>query len=394
MDSPGPANEGAENEPEENGMEMQNMLFSSAGVSGSNDGLSLEALARKAGVVCQESSGVWSLLQLGALAQSKLEKRSAKAMESLGACRVEMSCLQSLESWKKSGRAEAYGEEQIKVRCRGGKTMALAATAEEQACALVKSAGRSGFEGWIYQIGKKWRDELRARGALVRAKEFTMLDAYSFASGAGDIRRMHEESADAICSLLEGFGLEVIRREADCGEIGGQESVELRVRSSLGDADGELELAHLFILGDKYAKAFGLKSNAGDYLQMGCQGIGISRLLMALLESRRDGRGFWGDRRFALADCYVMAIGDSERARLAARSAYRQAQDAGLDAILDLRSVSAGKKFADAELAGIRERWLFTDELAGKGLAEAMDRKTLQTRTVAQGGLCGGLLES
>ena len=375
-------------------MEMQNMLFSSAGVSGSNDGLSLEALARKAGVLCQESSGVWSLLQLGALAQSKIERRAARAMEALGAGRVEMSCLQSLESWERSGRAEAYGEEQMKVRCRGGKSMALAATAEEQACAMVKSAGRAGFEGWIYQIGKKWRDELRARGALVRAKEFAMLDAYSFASSLAEVGRMHAESADAICALLEGFGLEVFRREADCGEIGGHESVELRIRSSLGDADGELELAHLFVLGDKYSKAFGLKSNAGGFMQMGCQGIGISRLLMALLESRRDGRGFWGDDKFALADCYVMAIGDGERARLSARRAYMQAKDAGLDAILDLRAVSAGKKFADAELAGVRQRWLFTEELCAKGLAEAMERKTLQKKAVAEGSLCAGLLGS
>ena len=365
-------------------MEIENLLFFSNGVSGDNGSLTLERLAQKAGMIWQEGSGVWSVLSIGHLAQEAIETRVHQVMRNLGASACQLSLAQDVGSWEKSGRAAVFGKELMKVKCRDGKVLALSATAEEAISKIIGGLfGGAGFEGWAYQIGAKFRDELRARGGLIRAKEFRMMDAYSFAKEEAQIKKRHEAAVEAFERLVNSFGLKSQIRKADCGEMGGLESVEIGIDSRLGDAEGYLELAHLFVLGDKYTKIFNARAKGGGFLQMGCQGIGISRLLMALLEARRDEHGFWGDESFCCADYYIMTIGDGEKERLAALKAKALLEATGKRVIMDLRNISAGKKFMDSELVCVQERIVFSPVGSLNREVEITTRKNMSTRKMS-----------
>ena len=137
----------------------------------------------QAGFVVQESSGFFSYAALGALALERLERRLCDVARAAGLARWQLSNLQQQSHWDVTGRDRDYGDELMAVTLRSGQRMRLSATAEEQVTAAVAGhlRGRA-MNVHLYQIGNKWRDEVRARGGLLRGREFRMFDAYQFAS--------------------------------------------------------------------------------------------------------------------------------------------------------------------------------------------------------------------
>jgi prolyl-tRNA synthetase len=258
--------------------------------------------------------------------------------------------MQEQALWDATGRDADYGAELYALADRRGKRMRLAATAEEAATRAAAEHAQNGARSmWAYQIGAKWRDETRARGALARAREFSMLDAYSFCSTLAEAREIHEACLQSWQSEISELGLHARAQSADCGEVGGLESVEIEIESKeLGDAEGKLELAHLFLLGTRYSEAFGLRAKDGAFMQTGCQGVGMSRLLMALLETRRTATGFYGDEAACSHLFWICGLEAATRGEVAsACEALSKAAD--FDGILDLREIGAGEKLRDAE---------------------------------------------
>ena len=312
--------------------------------------LTLVEAATQCGLIRQRGSGFWELDCFGSALAEKINRRLSKTMAGMGCHSVRFGLMQEQSLWDATGRHLDYGQELFSLNDRRGKQFRLAATAEEAAtCAAKMHSNHGARDMWCYQIGAKWRDETRARGALARAREFEMLDAYSFCHSIDEAKRIHELSLDAFQKTLLALGVACRAEPAGCGEVGGLESVELVCKSKeLGDGDGNLELAHLFLLGDRYSKAFDLRGRTGEFLQMGCQGVGTTRLLMALLESRRCATGFFGNEAACSHLFWISAL-DYQRNQSTRSAAEELCSHAGYDGILDDRDESAGRKLRDAE---------------------------------------------
>lgn len=346
--------------------------------------LSLQDLAAKAGLLHQDSSGVYSLLAMGVLAQAQLEQRLRRFLTDAGAVEIRLALLQDKALWEATGREADYEGELLTVRTRTGQSFALSATAEEHITQVAKSLfqGRQ-VDQWAFQIGTKWRDELRCRAGLVRAREFTMMDAYRFATDLEQVERTHVEARAAILGFFNSLGLACEVVAADCGAIGGLASEEFQVASELGRKGEALEVAHSFVLGDRYSKALGLLDHQRQAVQMGCQGVGLSRTLMALLEHRRDELGFWGDDAFSIVDTSVVVLNQHKDGVLEhALELARFLETQGKSVVVDDRQERAGRKLSDAELMGVRRRIVVSDRTLTSGLYEVTARRTGEQQTL------------
>lgn len=328
-----------------------------------------------AGFLARETSGVYSYTTLGALALRRLEARLHTVLQHAGAVEWSLSLLQSQENWDRTGRASEYGEELMSVKLRSGTAMRLSATAEEQITAAVAQhlRGRN-VDHWFYQVGQKWRDEIRTRAGLLRAREFRMMDAYHFVADEQAMLERHAHARDTLVAFLESLGCQVRVVAADCGQVGGQMSEELQVRTDL-EEDGWLEVGHCFALGQSYAKAFEFTSSTGNAAWMACQGIGTSRLLAVLLASRREGIRLWGDAGFSVLDDVVVAIGRTQETRDRARRIHDQLLSQGRAVLWEDRFERAGQALSAAEAVGALRRWVVSDRL-GEGRAEIADLAT------------------
>ncbi len=184
-------------------------------------------LLLRAGFVRPLSSGIYSMLPLGLRVKRKIENIIRDEMNAIGAQEFELSNLQPAEIWKESGRWNAIGTEMLRLRDRSGREMCLGMTHEEIFTALAREL-RSYRELptiW-YQIVKKFRDEPRPKGGMIRLREFTMKDSYSFAlddAGLDEQFRAHE---GAYRRIFERCGLEIVVARADNGMMGGTDSLE------------------------------------------------------------------------------------------------------------------------------------------------------------------------
>ena len=363
---------------------LSKCAFENSDLSRDNGSLSLADLAAKAGLFHKDASGVYSLLTLGLALQRRLEDRLRASMDNAGAHEVRLALLQDMGLWEATGREADYEGELMTTKSRSGARFALSATAEEHITSIMKAR----FQGrvvdqWVYQIGSKWRDEIRSRAALVRAREFIMMDSYRFAMDLKAIEATHAQVRQVLTGFFGSLGLNARVEEADCGAIGGLASEEFVIDSGL-EASGTLELAHSFVLGDRYSQALGFTGAQRQAVQMGCHGVGVSRTMMAWLERHRDGRGFFGDEDFAVVDTVVVALNTHKAGVLEAAQALATRLEAqGQSVLLDDRELSAGKKLADSELVGACRRVVVSDRALGRGWAEGMVRATGEAFEVA-----------
>lgn len=368
-------------------MKFSNLFFYSNHFERDNNKLDLVEMMAKAGITHQESAGVYSMLNLGLMLEKQITQKIEQEMDNLGFSQVRLSLLQDGDMWEKTGRIESYGEELFKVRNRKNKLFCLAATAEESVTSLYKSYyNQLNASLNVYQIGNKYRDEMRARAGLCRGKEFVMKDGYSFYSNEQDLKNFYLEVKKAYFRIFKYFGLDVKTIVTDSGEMGGNYSEEFVIESSLSDNnDGLLELGHIFQLGTKYSEAFGLKDDKGQYVHMACYGIGVSRLLMCILNSRRDNIGFWGDNTFRTFDYVITAIDYEKNSEVQsiANNLYETLKNKGLKVLLDDRKGSAGKKMSDSELLGCSQRIVVSKQNLEKQTFEILNRKTMEKTFVA-----------
>jgi len=194
-------------------------------------------LLLRAGYVRQLSGGIYTYLPLGLKSLRKLEDIIRQEMNSAGAVELSMPFVQPLELWKESGRDEDYGKELLRFKDRQDRDFCLAPTYEEVITDLVKKNVKSYKElpMTLYQIHLKFRDEMRPRFGLMRAKEFIMKDAYSFDADEAGLDASYKKIKHAYENIFKRLGFDFKFIKAEAGEIGGNYSEELMVFSEYGE---------------------------------------------------------------------------------------------------------------------------------------------------------------
>ena len=363
-------------------MKYSQLFFNNSFFERQHQNFELIDLMRKACFVHQDSSGIFSWLSLGFILEQKVEKVIQEEMDNIGFSQMRLSILQDADLWKATGRFTTYGEELFKLKNRKGHEFCLGATCEEAITQIVKNH----YHGTemnvnVYQIGNKYRDELRAKAGLMRSKEFIMKDGYSFAANEEQLSLTYSLVREAYCKILNRLGLKYTIVASDNGEIGGKSSEEFHCESIYGEeeANGQktLEIAHIFNLGQEYSSKMSLNNNLKQHVHMGCYGIGISRLVMALLEQQRDDLGFFGTQEFNTFHTVISVIDYKvEEHQNTALEIYNLLKKKGISVLLDDRNCSAGKKMSDGELIGCTRRIIVSKQSFKNGAFEVMNRKT------------------
>lgn len=191
----------------------------------------------RGGYIRPVGSGIYSMMTPCVRIQRKIEKIIREEMDKIGGQEVILPVVVPAELWKKSGRFESVGSELLRIKDRSDRDMVLSMTHEEAAVHLAKSEAKSylNYPFMIYQIQTKFRDEPRARGGLIRVREFTMKDAYSFHTSVEDLDEYYSEVHKAYERIFERVGLKVVSIYSDTGMMGGTGAHEFMLLSDAGE---------------------------------------------------------------------------------------------------------------------------------------------------------------
>ncbi len=194
-------------------------------------------LMLRAGMIRKLASGLYTFLPLGLKSLRKVENIIREEMNKAGAMELLMPVVQPAELWKESGRWDHYGKELLRFKDRHDRDFCLGPTHEEVITDLVRKHVRSyrDLPMNLYQIQTKFRDEIRPRFGVMRAREFIMKDAYSFAADEEGLDRTYQAMYKAYCNIFERCGLDFRPVEADTGSIGGHASHEFMVLAETGE---------------------------------------------------------------------------------------------------------------------------------------------------------------
>lgn len=199
--------------------------------------ISSHQLMMRSGMLRKLGNGLYAYMPLGFRSFRKLESIIREELDGAGLMEMKPTVIQPGELWKESGRWDKMGEEMLKPQNRQGQNMVVSPTAEEAFTALIRE-GLSSYKQLpftVYQINTKYRDEIRPRYGVMRGREFTMMDAYSFDKDQADLDASYENIAAAYRRIYKRFGLKTISVKADTGAMGGSGSEEFMVESEVGD---------------------------------------------------------------------------------------------------------------------------------------------------------------
>ena len=308
-------------------------------------------LMLRVGMIKQSSAGIYSWLPLGFKVMKKIEKIVREEQNKIGAQEILMPTIQSSEIWKESGRYEDYGEEMLRIKDRQDREMLYGPTNEELVTDIFRSSLKSykSLPQLLYHIQWKFRDEIRPRFGIMRCREFFMKDAYSFDINDEEAFFSYNKFFLSYLKTFKRLDLTAIPMAADTGPIGGNLSHEFIILAETGESkiftdkrvfdlnsDGTklekksledlrkkyeqfysvtdekfdkeefekqvseknrlitkgIEVGHIFYFGDKYSKPMGasvdLPGGKKDFVKMGSYGIGVSRLVGAIIEAKYD----------------------------------------------------------------------------------------------------------
>ncbi len=368
----------------------------------------------RASLIRKLTAGAYSYLPLGCKVLSRVQNIIREEMVNAGGIEVLLPVLQPLELWKKTARDKDLGEVMIKFRDRHGKIICLGPTHEEVITQLVSKEVSSyrDLPKILFQIQTKFRDELRPRFGVLRSCEFIMKDAYSFDATQKDLETSYKKMYDAYKRIFSRCGLPYIIVEADPGIMGGGISHEFMVPSGSGEdiviicgacgysaskdvkkgapcpkckkdtrLQNTIEIGHTFKLGTKYSKALGAKFLAKDSTQhdiiMGCYGIGVNRIIAALIEASHDTDGIIWPVSMAPYEAVILPLNmGNAKLKKISFNLYDELKDNGMDVILDDRNVSAGIKFKDADLIGFPLQIIIGEKNLKNNLVELKLRNT------------------
>ena len=356
----------------------------------------------KSGMIRQETSGIYSWLPLGFRILQKIIKIIEKFHEAAGVNQILMPTIQSADIWKQSDRYETYGKEMLRIIDRHEKELLYGPTNEEMVTVLAKSFIKSykNLPRYFFHIQSKFRDEIRPRFGVMRAREFLMKDAYSFDLDEKSGEKTYLMFFKLYLKIFKELGINVIPVRAPAGEIGGNLSHEFHLIVESGESEiyldeslissdfnnysiddvmalssytdeffktneiklnlkkfKSIELGHIFLFGNKYSKSFnffvdGEKDKFFPF--MGSYGIGVSRIPAAVIESsnKKDGV-IWPKNISPFSSIILNLDHKSDSVNKFCEEIYSSLKDDGIDILYDNRNERPGVKFSDAELMGI-----------------------------------------
>ena len=372
-------------------------------------------LMLRAGMIQQASAGIYSWLPLGYRSLKKIEQIVREEQNAAGAQELLMPTLQAADLWKESGRYEDYGKELLRITDRHDRDMLYGPTNEEQITEIFRSHVKSykSLPMNLYHIQWKFRDEVRPRFGVMRGREFLMKDAYSFDLNYRDAVHSYNKMFLAYLKTYERMGLKAIPMMADSGPIGGDMSHEFVILAETGESavfyqrdwfegknlnaleetanlqnlvDGYLskyaateekhdvlkcpidekdlistrgiEVGHIFYFGTKYSAALGAKITGPDGdetpVHMGSYGVGVSRLVGAIIEASHDGKGIvWPEAVAPFRVGLVNIKSDDKKCVEVCEDVYSSFNERKLDILYDDRDERAGAKLNDMDLIGL-----------------------------------------
>jgi len=398
-------------------------------------------LMLRAGMIRQSAAGIYSWLPLGLRVLKKIEVVVREEQNRAGAVELLMPTIQSADLWRESGRYEAYGKEMLRITDRHERDMLYGPTAEEVVTTIFRESVRSyrDLPRNLYNIQWKFRDEIRPRFGVMRGREFLMKDAYSFDLTKDDARAAYRRMFVAYLRTFARLGLRSVPMQADTGPIGGDLSHEFIILAETGESqvychkdliEGEIpgpntdffsdltpifdawtslyaateekhdparfesevpvekrvsargiEVGHIFYFGTKYSEPMGCRVQGPDgqqvTLEMGSYGIGVSRLVGAIIEASHDAAGIVWPVPVAPFEVAVVNLKPGDAATdNAALDIKSRLENAGLDVLYDDTDERAGAKFATMDLIGIPYQVIVGPKGVKAGEVEIKDRKT------------------
>lgn len=354
------------------------------------------------GQIKQYGSGVYAYDNIPLKVQDNIEEIIKKHFNKADCIEVQMPIIQQAEIWKRSGRYDQYQEEGVTMISETDKgTYCLAPTAEEAITIFAENRITSHKQMPVvfYQIGPKFRNEIRNRGYLLRGKEFLMFDLYSFDKDEESMIKTYNKIKQVYFETFKEIGLDIVAVAADNGSMGGKNSEEIMALSKIGedtilfdketnqglnveilereDAESYLkenyhienikklkeekacELGHIFALGTKYSDSMDIKfideQNNRKPFYMGCYGIGVSRVLGLIYENNiiKENENVVGYSLPISVTPYYLYIISNDKKKDIAQNMYNQFLDKDVEVIIDDVKGSIGEKIRNAKILGI-----------------------------------------
>jgi len=375
-------------------------------------------LMLRTGMIKQSSAGIYSWLPLGFKVMKKIEKIVRQEQNDIGAQEMLMPTIQSADIWKESGRYNDYGDEMLRIKDRQGREMLYGPTNEELITEIFRSSIKSykSLPQILYHIQWKFRDEVRPRFGIMRCREFYMKDAYSFDISDEQAKKTYNKMFYSYLKIFSRLGLKAIPMAADTGPIGGELSHEFIILADTGESNvyadknifkintdkynfneqslekmrndfasfyavtdekfnkndfdlkvksddqistKGIEIGHIFYFGDKYSKPLKCLVDHQDGkkvpVKMGSYGIGVSRLVGALIEANFKNEVMKWPKSVSPYDIVIIpSINKSNKQSLeTAINIYKELRKQKIDVLLDDVDENMSTKFKKHDLIGI-----------------------------------------
>jgi len=400
-------------------------------------------LMLRSGMIRQSSSGIYTWLPLGYKILKNIEN-IIRSEQNLISQELLMPTIQDSEIWKKSGRFDDYGKEMLKFKDRHEHELLYGPTNEELITDIFSKnvVSYKSLPMCLYHIQWKFRDEIRPRFGVMRGREFLMKDAYSFDENKEDAIKCYNRMFLSYLRIFKKMDLKAIPVAADTGPIGGDLSHEFIILADTGESDvyldknilGEnipnvkydeplaisdlvdkltsyytaaddkhnediyiksvkendrlktrgIEVGHLFYFGNKYSKPLeaNITNTDGQNIpvEMGSYGIGVSRLVGAIIDAHNDDKGiYWPESVAPYMFGIVNLRQDDNACRVLSESIYNNLIKSNIEVLYDDRNEGAGIKLAEMDLIGIPWQIRIGPRGLKNGYFELMNRKTGKT---------------
>ena len=414
-------------------MKTSNLLLATQRENPSDAEAVSHQLMIKAGLIRQVAAGIYNWLPTGRKVLRKIEEIIRKEMDSSGAQEILMPMVQPTSLWEESGRIQQYGKELLVFQDRHERSFCLGPTHEEVITDLCRNVIKSHRElpMTLYQIQTKFRDEIRPRFGVMRSREFIMKDAYSFDLSSEGLDRSYQTMKKAYVNIFQNLGLDYRIVKADSGAIGGSDSEEFHILADSGEdllafsdssdyainaellvelqdeqdpnslqgkpsPDGKgnlllkkgIEVGHIFKLGKKYSESLKLRVQGDDgdiYPEMGCYGIGASRIIAASIEQNHDEKGIIWPKSLCPYEVVIVEANpkNKENIKDTCKEVYELLASNNIDVLWDDRNKRPGVKFTDMELIGIPIMIIIGDKSTEDNKVEVKVRLEEKTERVS-----------
>lgn len=397
-------------------------------------------LMLRAGMIRQQSAGIYSWLPFGHAVLQKVDQIVREEQNRAGAVELLMPTMQPADLWRESGRYDDYGKEMLRITDRHDRDMLFGPTNEEMVTDIFRGSVKSykDLPLNLYHIQWKFRDEVRPRFGVMRGREFLMKDAYSFDLTKEEARKSYNRMFVAYLRTYKRLGLTAIPMKADSGPIGGDMTHEFIVLADTGesevfchkefldlpvpdadiDFDGDLspwvdkytaqyaateemhdeaafaeipeadrvsargiEVGHIFYFGTKYSEPMNARVAGPDGVDvpvhMGSYGIGVSRLVGAIIEASHDENGIiWPESVAPFQIGLISLKAGHEATDSACDALYERLTNAGMSVLYDDRDMRAGGKFASMDLIGLPWQVIIGPKGVESGEIELKNRRS------------------